>query len=63
MHDEYNLYIPSLALLLDQGANAGAVADRLAGIQTREMELPASAEDVRDVADRVVSWYSAATRS
>jgi hypothetical protein len=44
--------------MLSKGADAQKVARYRANIQTEDMGLPATPEELRGVADRIVGWYS-----
>jgi hypothetical protein len=56
--DEYDGYLGPLVNRLDDGADARAVAEYLANVQTDRMGLPARADQLHDVASRLVAWYS-----
>jgi hypothetical protein len=60
--DEYDEYLGPLAAELDDGAGADAVARYLAGVQSERMGLPATPDQLRDVAGRVVDWHSRETQ-
>jgi hypothetical protein len=60
--DEYDGYLGPLVNRLHDGANAQAVAEYLAGVQTEQMGLPATADQLHDVANRVVAWYASEVR-
>ena len=56
--DEYDGYLGPLANMLHAGADAQAVAEYLANIQTERMDSPVRDDQLHDVAIRVVAWYS-----
>jgi hypothetical protein len=56
--DEYDSYLGPLAKKLREGADARTVCQYLSEIQTERMEIPAGADQLADVGERVVSWYS-----
>jgi hypothetical protein len=56
--DEYDSYLGPLAEKLREGANARGACEYLSEIQTERMEIPASADQLADVGERIVSWYS-----
>lgn len=59
--DEYDTYLVPLAEALRDGADARAVAEHLAEVQTERMGLPKSAEELLPVGESVIAWYSAET--
>lgn len=59
--DEYDTYLGRLAAKLREGANARAVCAYLAEIQTQQMELPATPDQLADIGERVIGWYSVET--
>ena len=60
--DEYDGYLGPLVNRLHDGANAQTVAEYLASVQTERMGLPATADQLNDVASRVVAWYAGEMR-
>ena len=60
--DEYDTYLGPLAERLREGADARAVCEYLADVQTQRMELPATPDQLADVGERVVGWYSVEMR-
>ena len=60
--DEYDSYLGPLAERLREGADARAVCAYLAEIQTQRMELPVMPDQLADVGERVVDWYSVEMR-
>jgi hypothetical protein len=57
-YDEYDEYSGQLARKLREGADARAVAEYLADVQTERMCLPKTAAQLTEVADHVSHWYS-----
>jgi hypothetical protein len=55
---EYDGYLGPLMEMLSKGADAQKVARYLANIQTEDMDLPATPEELRGAADRIVGWYA-----
>jgi hypothetical protein len=60
---EYDGYLGPLVTRLHDGADTEEVAEYLAGVQTERMGLPATADQLHDVANRVVAWYASEMRS
>ena len=60
--DEYDGYLAPLVNRLHDGADAQAVAEYLASLQTERMGLPVAAGQLHDVANRVVAWYASEMR-
>jgi hypothetical protein len=58
-YDEYYAYIGPLARRLRSGADASAVAEYLADVQTEQMGLPMRPDELGDIADSVVRWFAA----
>jgi hypothetical protein len=58
-YDEYDAYIGPLARMLRSGADASAVAEYLADVQTKRMGLPTRPYELGDIADSVVRWFAA----
>lgn len=58
-HDEYDNHLGALANLLRDGADADGVAGYLADVEKGQMELPASRDQLLDVANRTIDWYAA----
>jgi hypothetical protein len=56
--DEYDSYLGPLAEKLREGADAHGVSEYLSEIQRKRMEIPASADQLADVGERVAGWYS-----
>jgi hypothetical protein len=56
--DEYDEYLGPLASKLREGADARAVAEYLAGVERRQMELPASIDQRLGIGELVVDWYA-----
>ncbi len=56
--DEYDEYLGPLANKLRQGTDARGVCEYLSDIQTERMEIPATPDQLTDVGERVVGWYS-----
>ena len=56
--DEYDTYLGPLAGKLRAGADARAVCEYLADIQTQRIGLPATPDQLTDVGERVVGWYA-----
>ena len=57
--DEYDSYLGPLAKKLREGANANGISEYLSEIQTERMEIPARADQLAYVSERVVGWYAA----
>jgi hypothetical protein len=57
-HDEYDGYLGPLADRLNDGADALSVAEYLAEIQTERMGLSATSNELLEVANCVIDWYS-----
>lgn len=62
-YDEYDGYLGQLGRKLYEGADARAVAEYLADIETESMGLPASAHDRLNVGESITAWYAASTRA
>lgn len=60
--DEYDSYLGPLGGKLREGADARGVCEYLSEIQSKSMEIPASADQLADVGERVAGWYSAKMR-
>ena len=60
--DEYDGYLGPLVNRLHDGADAQTVAEYLASVQTERMGLPVTADQLHDVASRVVAWYAGEMR-
>ena len=60
--EEYDTYLGALAGKLREGADARVVCEYLADIQTQRMGLPATPDQLADVGEQVVGWYSAEMR-
>jgi hypothetical protein len=56
--DEYDTYLGPLAKKLREGADARGVCEYLFEIQSKWMEIPARADQLADVSERVTDWYS-----
>jgi hypothetical protein len=56
--DEYDTYLGPLAEKLREGADARAVCQYLSDIQTERMGLPTTPDQLADIGERVVGWYS-----
>lgn len=54
---EYDGYLEPLLKMLSDGADAQNVARYLASVQTEQMDLPATPEEQREVANRIIDWY------
>ncbi len=57
--DEYDRYLDPLANLLRGGADTDKVAGYLADVERGQMELPASRDQLLDVANQAIDWYTA----
>jgi hypothetical protein len=55
--DEYDGYLAPLIEMLSGGADARDVARYLAKVQTEQMGLPATSEELHEAAHRIVGWY------
>jgi hypothetical protein len=60
--DEYDSYLGALAEKLRKGADARGVSEYLSEIQSERMEIPARADQLTDVGERVASWYGVEMR-
>jgi hypothetical protein len=60
--DEYDAYLDPLARKLREGADAHVVCQYLSDIQSERMGLPATPQELTDVGEQVIRWYSVAMR-
>jgi hypothetical protein len=58
-YDEYRDYVEPLAGILTAGGGIVEVAEYLAGVQRGMMGFETSADQLGDVATRIVAWYAA----
>ncbi|MGF6808430.1 hypothetical protein OKW30_003556 [Paraburkholderia sp. Clong3] len=61
--DEYERYLPKVLSLLQQGANASAIAAYLDALVTDQMGLQENTEHSKRVAELVLNWKTRIYRS
>jgi hypothetical protein len=57
--DEYDSYAPLVLKHLQNGANVETVASHLTNLTTSEMGLKPNAEHDREIAGKLIAWWSA----